>query len=183
MGRDKAMLEIDGTPMWRRQCDVLRAAGATEIFLSARADQTWAHAPEVTKNFAALVPDATPDAGPLAGLAAALARATHAHIAVLAIDLPRMDAAWFTSLIAACAPEVGCIARHAIGEKFFEPLAAIYPRELAQPAAAALARGEFSLQRFLAAAVVAEKMRVHEITAAEAPRFENWNGPASLPRG
>ncbi len=46
-----------------------------------------------------------------------------------------------------------------------------------------LARGEFSLQRFLAAAVVAEKMRVREITAAEAPRFENWNGPASLPRG
>ncbi len=182
MGRDKALLEIDGTPLWRRQRDVLVRAGATEIFLSARADQPWAHEPEVAKNFTAIVRDSTPDAGPLAGLSAALVRAAHPHLAVLAIDLPKMNAGWFASLVAECAPAVGCVGRHAGCEKFFEPLAAIYPRELAQPAAAALARGEFSLQQFLSAAVAAGKMHVREITAAETLRFENWNAPASLPR-
>ena len=178
MGRDKALLEIDGVPLWRRQRDLLHAAGALEIFLSARADQPWAHAPEVAKNFTAIVRDATPDAGPLAGLAAALDRAAHPNLAVLAIDLPRMDAEWFTTLHNACAPGTGCVGRHDTAETFFEPLAAIYPRELAQPAAAAIARGEFSFQQFLAAAVAAGKMHVREITAAEYRWFENWNQPS-----
>ena len=172
MGRDKALLDVGGTPLWQRQRDVLRAAGAAEILLSARADQSWT---ANASGFVAVVPDAAPDCGPLGGLVAALERAAHPHLAVLAIDLPRLEAAWFTTLLSACAPGVGAVGRRG---DFFEPLAAIYPCELLLLARDALARREYSLQRLLTAAVARGLLRAREIAAAESPQFENWNEPS-----
>jgi molybdopterin-guanine dinucleotide biosynthesis protein A len=97
---------------------------------------------------------------------------------VLAIDLPRIEEAWFATLRALCAPGVGAVGCRETDGKFFEPLAAIYPRELMPLAWSALARGELSLQRLLGRAVGQGLMRAHAITAAEAPHFENWNEPA-----
>ena len=176
MGRDKALLEIDGVPMWRRQRDVLRAAGATEIFLSAREDQAWV---PTAAGFSAVLHDALSVGGPMVGVTAGLERASHPHLAVLAIDLPHMNAGWLASLAAACAPGLGAVGKRG---DYFEPLAAIYPRELRPLAQAALARGELSLQRLLAAAVAQRLMRVREISAAESPRFENWNEAVFAPQ-
>ena len=177
MGRDKALLEIDRVPLWQHQRATLVHAGAAEIFLSARPDQAWT--PTAAPHFAAVVHDRFPNCGPLAGITAALERAAHPHLAVLAIDLPRIDAGWFATLRTACAPGVGAVGRR--GE-FFEPLAAIYPRELMPFARAALARGELSLQRLLAVAVAQRLLLVHEITPAEAARFENWNEQVFAPQ-
>lgn len=185
MGRDKALLAApDGAPMWERQRDVLARAGASEIFLSARPEQEWAAAAATaTAGFAAVLHDALSLGGPMVGITAALERASHPHVAVLAIDLPRMEAAWFASLLAECAPGVGCVGRRSGsaegdgGRNFFEPLAAIYPSELKWPAWEALVSAEFSLQKLIAAAVAQGLMRVREIGADEAPWFENWNEP------
>lgn len=166
MGRDKALLPCAGEPLWRRQWRLLEAVGAGEIFLSARADQGWVP-PGVTT-----LADAVADAGPLAGIAAALDRCRTSHLIVLAVDLPQMTPAWFAQLAAACAPGRGAVGRRG---KFYEPLAAIYPMDLRGEAAAALQRGDFALQAFIAAA--GERFHVHEITDAEAPWFENWNVP------
>ena len=166
MGRDKALLSCAGEPLWRRQWQVLEAAGAREIFLSARPDQTWVP-PGVTT-----LADTVPGAGPLAGIVAALDRCRTSHLIVLAVDLPQMTSAWFTQLAATCAPGCGAVGRRG---KYFEPLAAIYPVELREPAAAALARGDYALQAFIASA--GERFHIHEITDAEAPWFENWNEP------
>ena len=171
MGRDKALLEVAGAPLWSHQREVLARAGAAEIFLSVRPEQEWAGR---TAGFTAHLYDALSTGGPMVGITAALERAVHPHVAVLAIDLPRLPAGWFGSLLAECAPDVGCVGRR--GE-FFEPLAAVYPRELKWLLWEALARGEFSLQRLLAAAVAQGRMRVREIGAAEAGWFENWNSP------
>jgi molybdenum cofactor guanylyltransferase len=145
---------------------VLARTGAREIMLSARADQSWLP-DEVT-----VVQDARPDAGPLAGIAAAMAKMRHSHLIVLAVDLPKMEPAWFIELMKQCAPGVGAVGRH---EGYFEPLAAIYPRELLGAAETALAKGEYSLQQFIKSADVA--MNVREITASEATWFTNWNEP------
>ena len=171
MGCDKALLEIDGVPLWSRQRDTLARAGAAEILLSARPEQKWV---QHTSGFSALLHDEQPNCGPIIGVTAGLERAVHPHLAVLAIDLPRVDAAWFQSLLADCAPDVGVVGRR--GE-FFVPLAAIYPREVKWLAWETIARGDFSLQHFLAAAVAQGFMRVREISAADAVRFENWNEP------
>jgi molybdopterin-guanine dinucleotide biosynthesis protein A len=197
MGRDKALLEIEHggrrVPLWQHQHGVLARAGAAEIFLSARPEQEWV-ACAATAGFTAVLHDALSVGGPMVGITAALERASHPHVAVLAIDLPRMEPAWFASLLAECAPGVGCVGRRgrvgedkgagsgqaaAGGENFFEPLAAIYPHALKWLAWEALVRGEFSLQRLLTAAVAEGLMRVHEIGADETAMFENWNEPAN----
>jgi len=147
-------------------------AGAAEIFLSARPEQAWVRA---TAGFTAVVHDALSTGGPIVGVTAGLERATHPWLAVLAVDLPSMVPAWFATLWRDVAPGVGVVGRR--GE-FFEPLAAIYPLELRWLAWEALARGDFSLQHLLAAAVAQGLLRVREMTADEAAWFENWNEPA-----
>ena len=169
MGRDKAVLEMDDEPLWERQRKVLAAAGATEIFLSARPDQTWTRR---ARGFAAVVHDALPGCGPMIGITAGIERASHPTLAVLAIDLPEMTSGWFQRLRGETPPGVGVVGRR--GE-FYEPLAAIYPREIMWMAWEALARGEYSLQRLIVQAVKAGVMREHVITAAEETLFANWN--------
>lgn len=171
MGRDKALLEVAGVPMWQRQRDVLARAGAAEIFLSARPEQAWAAG---AVGFSAGVRDAIALGGPIVGLTAGLERTTAPWLAVLAIDLPAMTPEWFAGLLARCSPGVGRVGRRG---DFFEPLAAVYPQEMKWLAWEAVARGEYSLQRLLAAAVAQGLMSVHEITTAEAPLFANWNEP------
>jgi molybdopterin-guanine dinucleotide biosynthesis protein A len=171
MGRDKALLEWEGRPMWERQRDVLRQAGADEVFLSARPEQAWTRQ---ARGFDAVVHDATPSCGPISGITAAIERASHSHVAVLAIDLPRMPVTWFEALISRCPVGAGMAGCRG---KYFEPLAAVYPRELMALAREALVAKQFSLQALLWRAVDERFMQVHEITAAEAGWFENWNEP------
>jgi molybdopterin-guanine dinucleotide biosynthesis protein A len=99
------------------------------------------------------------------------------HLAVLAVDLPKMEAKWFQSLLAECSAGVGAVARRTVNGDFFEPLAAVYPREILGLARAAMARGEFSLQRLLVAAEAEQLMRVRGLRADESVMLENWNEP------
>ncbi|MCW5549944.1 MAG: molybdenum cofactor guanylyltransferase [Opitutaceae bacterium] len=171
MGADKALLPTQGRPLWQRQVEVLRAAGAREIFFSVRPEQAWIPAG------VQVVQDAVAGAGPLAGIAAALAACGDGHLAVLAVDLPRMEPAWFARLLERCGPGAGAVGRRG---NFYEPLAAIYPRELLAAATEALARGELSLQAFIAGA--GTRMRSVEIGSNESEWFLNWNEPSAAPR-
>ncbi len=121
MGRDKALLDCGGEPLWRKQWRVLEQAGAGEIFLSVRPEQDWVPSDVTT------LADPVADAGPLAGITAALARCRTTHLIVLAVDLPQMTPKWFNQLAADCAPGRGAVGRRG---KFYEPLAAIHPIEL-----------------------------------------------------
>jgi molybdenum cofactor guanylyltransferase len=169
MGRDKALLEVDGRPLWQRQRDLLTAAGASEILLSARPDQAWTRS---VKGFAAVVHDALPDCGPMVGITAGLERAAQPWLAVLAIDLPLMPVEWFARLFELASTGVGVVGRR--GE-FFEPLAAIYPREMKWLAWDALVKHEYTLQRLVSTAVQQGLLRVHELEERELPWFANWN--------
>lgn len=171
MGRDKALLTINDVPLWRRQRDVLLGAGVTEVFLSVRPEQEWSHP---APGFAGLLHDDLPHAGPIAGITAALERTERSHVIALAIDLPQMDAAWLRARMAGCQPGVGVVGRR---EGFFEPLAAIYPREMLTLFWEAVAGARYALQPVLARGVAEGLLLVHEISAAESVLFENWNEP------
>ena len=188
MGQDKAMLSADGEVLWARQREVLRDAGATEIFLSARPDQIWA---AKTTGFAAILHDAFPDCGPIMGITAALERMSHGHLAVLAIDLPAMNAEWFRRLWEQVAAgvaarrepdghggpppySIGVVARRA---GFYEPLAAIYPRDMKWLAWEQIARGNYALQALLETAVGQGLMKTFELTGEDFSLFQNWNAP------
>ena len=176
MGRDKALLEVDGQPLWRRQRDVLATAGAREVYLSARPDQPWVRA---AAGFDAVLYDALTGCGPVVGISAAIERAAHTHVAVLAIDLPRMTPEWFQRLAAQCERGVGIVGRRA---ECFEPLAAIYPQEIKRLILETIAGGDYSMQRLIFAALKEGFLREFEITSGAALLFENWNEPVPVPR-
>jgi molybdopterin-guanine dinucleotide biosynthesis protein A len=176
MGREKALLEVEAVPMWRRQQELLRQAGAAEVFLSVRPSQDWSRR---VSGFSAILHDSVSQGGPMIGITAGLERSATPWLAVLAIDLPAMTAEWFRRLQALTALGIGAVGKH---EGKFEPLAAIYPREIMTRLWESVARAEYSLQPLLAAAVAAGEMRVHEISPTELAWFENWNAPRAAPR-
>ena len=172
MGRDKALLEIVGEPLWRRQAETLRAAGAQEVWLALRPGQ----APY--PGAAAWLRDSRAEAGPLAGLHAGLARLRGGWLLVLPVDMPRAGPAWFARLRARCRPGTGAAFR---GPDGFEPLAAIYPAAAWAEADRRLARGERALQPLVAALAARGAMETVPLPAAERALAENWNEPSSVP--
>lgn len=169
MGIDKALLTVEGRPLWKRQWGLLEAMGVEERFISVRAEQAW------VPDDALVVRDVVPEAGPLAGIVAALTRMSGTHLLVLAIDLPRMELAWLQRLATECGSGVGAVGCR---EGFCEPLAAIYPRELLPVAEAAMARGDYALKHLIAGAGPA--MRIVEVGEAAADWFTNWNEPGDV---
>ena len=200
MGRDKAMLSVDGDPLWLRQVRVLRAAGATTVGVVRRHDQAaldlsrWERAGSRPAAGAgqpgptAIAPtgsrpppvelwfDAASDVGPLAGLDAALTACRTEQLAVLAVDMPGIDAGWFRWLRESCRAGAGAITQHPDGT--FEALAAIYPLAAAPPAAQCLRNGSYALQGLAAQLVAAELLVPVPLAASEAWRVASWNSPA-----
>ncbi|MFM7320090.1 MAG: molybdenum cofactor guanylyltransferase [Armatimonadota bacterium] len=95
MGRDKAMILIDGEPMAARLLRLGRAAGFDPVCLAGRPGPLAGTDAAVLR-----VEDWLPDSGPLGGIAGALA-AIDGTLAVLAVDHPAMDPAAMAWLFAA----------------------------------------------------------------------------------
>lgn len=171
MGRNKALLRVDGEPLWQRQVRVLRAAGADPVIIVRREGQR-----RLSRDLPH-VRDRLPDSGPLAGLEAALTAISVPWLAVLAVDMPAVDAAWFRWLSKDCRAGVGAVARHA---ETSEPLAAIYPREALAVVTAQLERGERSMQGLVMALARGRRMRVVPLPPSKLRSVTNWNSPADL---
>ncbi len=171
MGRDKALVEIDGQPLIGRQIATARATGGGTIFLSARAVASYPFpgCPQLVDRF--------PGAGPLAGIERGLAAAKAPLLLVLAVDLPAMDPAFLRWLAAGCEAGMGAVPWRG-GRP--EPLAAIYPR-LAHPLAVeSLERGEFAVHRFVERCRDAGLVRMRDIPPGEERLFRNVNTPGDL---
>ncbi len=172
MGRDKALLDVGGRPLWQRQWGLLAEAGATERFLSVRAEQDWAPA-ELPK-----IMDVAPDAGPLAGIIAALERCTTPLLLVLAVDLPGMQAAYLQRLHERCGLERGVVPWRRGGRP--EPLCAIYPREVLSEARELLAHGHNAVTGLAATAGSLGLIGTLAIEPDDEPLFVNWNHPGDI---
>jgi len=173
MGRDKAWLEIDGETLLGRQIKLVRAAGASEVLISGRADQDYSQfsCPLLTDHF--------PDAGPLAGIESALRVCHNPLLLVLAVDMPFMSAALLQTLVAQGSETCGVIPEVA---GHIEPLAAFYPQ-----ASRALASELLSSPgRTPGAGVLANRCiatglaTILHLTAADADYFRSWNSPADV---
>lgn len=168
MGRDKALLRVAGEPLWRRQVKVLRTAGAEPVAIVRRNGQ------RVLDREILHLRDAWEDAGPMAGLEVALSEMEGRWVAVLAVDMPGIEAAWFKWLQGFCRPGRGAVVRHAGGS---EPLAAIYPREARAVVSRRLKAGQLSMQELVTALARGRRMRVVRVEGAEKVRWRNWNTP------
>ena len=166
MGRDKALLDFAGQPLWQRQLETLRRLSPERLMVSGP-----------PRDGCDTIADEIENAGPLAGVAAALRKCASLHLVVLAVDLPLVTTDFLRSLLARCSDEKGVVP---LGPEFFEPLAAVYPSACAVPAAAALRRGDFSMQHFVQAAITANLLAPRKLSSAEAELFANLNTPADL---
>ena len=169
MGRDKALLDCNGEPLWQRQVRMLREAGARPAIVIRRSGQ-----PRLGERMHH-AHDTIEGAGPLAGLHAALAACRTHWLAVLAVDMPLINAAWFRWLGQFCRPGVGAVARVPSG---FEPLAAIYPREAIAIATSHLRLGNRSMQDLITTLIRNGRMTDVRLPASERRRVANWNMPA-----
>ncbi len=132
MGRDKALLEIEGVPL------VVRAARLVEPLV---AGVTVVGPPE---RYAPLglrvIPDDFAGAGPLGGIATALRHSTSAWNLIVGCDLPFLTASWLDWLIArAVASRDDVLLPETL--RGGEPLCAMYRASCAARVAAAVARG------------------------------------------
>lgn len=173
MGFDKAWIEIDSEPLWRRQLATLRALDPAEIFLCG-AGRDDLDTPDDARELL----DAEPDRGPLGGLAAALASSSEPFIVVLAVDLPTMTTEFLGQLVdEAMAANAGVVPEL---DGFYQGLAAVYPRALADCAARLAADVDHSLQHFIREGIAAGLLRPRQVTEAERGLFENWNEPGDI---
>ena len=97
MGRDKAMLEIDGVTMIECAIDLIRRAGIEPVVVG-----SFGERPRHTG--ARVIPDDWPAAGPLGGIATALRNTVAPWNLVMACDMPYVTAEWLEFLMdRACA--------------------------------------------------------------------------------
>lgn len=168
MRRDKAGLTFRGAPLWRRQLDTLRQAGAGEILISGRRGACY------DTGDIPIIEDEIEDAGPLGGVSALLSAAAHPLVLVLAIDMPLMTAVYLRHLLAQTSGECGVVP-----EQFgrYEGLAAIYPKTAKEIATEALGGRDHSMQHFVTACMARKLVAPVQITEAEISFFQNINTP------
>jgi molybdopterin-guanine dinucleotide biosynthesis protein A len=118
MGRDKALLEVDGVTMLERMIELLRPHCREVLVIGDPARYAPTHA--------RVVPDDLPDRGPLGGVVTALARARYVRLLVVACDMPGLSDRLLVRLKNGLMGEVDAVVpRH--GDRI-EPLAAAYHR-------------------------------------------------------
>lgn len=168
MGRDKAWLPVEGQSLLQRQVALVRAVGGREIFISGRPDTDY------SALGCPMLQDAFPDAGPLAGIERGLTAATTPLLLVLAVDLPRMDAATLEDLLSLCSCDAGVVPRIS-GET--EPLVAIYPRKAHPLATEQLTTGHNAVRTFAQRCEAQGLVQFIDLPPDVAPAFTNWNRP------
>jgi molybdopterin-guanine dinucleotide biosynthesis protein A len=171
MGCDKAFLEIGGQLLLARQIQLVRAAGAVEVFISGRADVDY------SAFGCRVLQDQFPKAGPLAGIERGLDAASFPRLLVLAVDLPDMSAEFLHRLAGHASGKSGVIPRMCGN---IEPLAAFYPKSALPLAVAQLTANRNAVKPFAERCVQASLANYFHVSQADARRFQNWNSPADF---
>lgn len=171
MGRDKGQLrDGGGRELWRRQVDLLRGLGAGELLLSCRAEQGY-----MAEEGLRLVWDEWEAGGPLGGIVGCLEAMRAPLLVVLAVDLPDMARDVLTCLLEAARKGGGGAVFRRRG--FLEPLAAVYPRAMAEMGRRRLAAGDCALRDWIAEG--SELMAVLDLPECWEGAFVNINDAAA----
>jgi molybdopterin-guanine dinucleotide biosynthesis protein A len=138
MGRDKALLELNGAPLIKRTADLLEPLVAkTTLVISASQPANPSNTNPYSTFELPMLPDRWPNAGPLGGIATALPTAQTSWCLILACDMPFIGKDWLIFLLGQIAPSEsdGAQQINAIvpeTTRGLEPLCAIYRSGCAQ---------------------------------------------------
>lgn len=171
MGRDKAMLEIDGVTMIARAIDLARRAGVEPVVVGSFGEN-------LRTLSARAIPDDWPDAGPLGGIATALRETRTPWNLVMACDMPYLTAEWLEFLMgrASASRADAVVPKNKNGA---EPMCAMYHQRAEATIRGALESGIRKVTEGLA------KLQVESVEReewkgfdSEGLLFKNMNEPA-----
>ena len=142
MGRDKALMELDGEPLVARAVRLLSGVCSDVVVASGDGRRLDGAGLGVRQ-----VADILPGAGPLAGIVAGLEAARHTLVAVVAVDMPDANPSLLALLAGLWRGEPAVVAR--AGGRL-EPLHAVYARHAVPALRSFLAAGRRSVREALA---------------------------------
>jgi molybdenum cofactor guanylyltransferase len=187
MGRDKALLPVDGTPLIAHALDLLRSLRFSPRICGSRPDLA---------RFAEVIPDNLPQCGPLAGIEAALAVSDTELNLFLPVDLPTLPAA-FVRWMVARADTSQAVATIPVPGDRPQPLCAVYSRRLLEGIRESLGRGDYKMMNAISAAAASlrepiDRFDVERVAATLRPGewpssatvdwFRNVNTPGDYER-
>ena len=172
MGRDKAGVDFQGSPLWQHQMQTLQNTGAAELLVSGSRDACYGNCG------LAIIGDEIKNAGPLGGIASVLAAAAHPLVMVLAVDMPYMTAAYLCRLWEQCTGTQGAVPESG---GFFEGVAAIFPKAAGIIARQLLREEDHSVQYFVRECIARDLVKITKVSADEAALFKSLNAPSDLP--
>lgn len=171
MTTDKAFLPWAGRRLLDRQIELLRTLDPAALILSGRPGVDYGVAE------ARVVFDIVSGQGPLGGLAAVLEATEAPHVVLVAVDLPAMTPEFLRRLLDRRRAGVGVVP-HTTGG--WEPLAAVYPKELLPLVREHLDRRELALHRLIEAGVAAGRLTEIRVPDDATDIFRNLNSPQDL---
>lgn len=167
MGRDKALLEIDGRPLIEMAVTLLCGLGLNPRICGSRPDLA---------RFAPIVPDNHPGCGPLAGIEAALSASGSDLNLFIPVDLPSLPPQFLRWMIDR-ASGTNAVATIPLLAARPQPLCAIYSRRLLHGIHEALAAGQYKMMTAIthAAAALREPLDAFEVESLAAALIpETW---------
>jgi len=172
MGTDKAFVVLDGSPLLVHALEIAREVAANVSIVGD---------PSKFTPFAPTIADIFPNCGPLGGIHAALRASQNELNLMLAVDMPLVSPELLQFLIARArrAPSAtATVPRFGGG---WQPLCAIYRREFADRAEAALRKRRYKIDALFDPART-EVVTEEELQAAgfSAGLFRNLNTPGDL---
>lgn len=174
MGADKVFLKIDGQTLLDRAlvqvssaCDYVRVVGDPAKFSTLETEA---------------IGDIFPGCGPLAGIHAALSHSPCELNLMLAVDMPFVSARLVNFLFAEAYSGAPLVTVPRLNEQF-QPLCAVYRREFAAKAEAALQAGNYKIDAAFSGAPIRVIEEGELVTAGFSARdFFNMNTPQDIPR-
>jgi molybdenum cofactor guanylyltransferase len=167
MRTNKALIEYEGTPMWRFQIDKLAKLDPDQLFFSVHPGMEFPAGPWT------FVHDRSAGLGPLGGLEAALRQTSSECLLTLAVDMPRMTVDLLRELL----EQSGAPGTVPLLDGFYCGTAAVYPVRILPLVEEILAGKDRSFQRLIGEAIKSGMLKAKEIPASQAALFANWNSP------
>jgi molybdenum cofactor guanylyltransferase len=162
MGRDKALLSIDGSSLVERTAEQVRAAAGTVTLIGAPG--RYAHLG------LRVLPDLVEDCGPICGLHTALKTTSADWNLVVACDMPSLTAGFLSDLLAA-ARQLGCVCLAPQTGTGLHPLCAVYRRRAGDAVEFAIEHKRFKMHDLL------KSLGAVSWPVADASLLENVNTP------